>query len=70
MKSFKEFISEAKVEIPTTKAKEYKSELEKKGFKVETADEEGLVVSTDKVDQLKSWLKSKGWDQEDIKNLF
>ena len=75
MKTFQEFASEyqlteVKVEIPTTKAKEYKSELEKAGHKVETADDEGLVVNTKNVAGLKKWLKTKGFDQEDIKNLF
>lgn len=63
-------MTEVKVEIPTTKAKEYKKELEKAGHKVEVADDEGLVVNTNKPDGLKKWLKTKGFDQEDIKNLF
>lgn len=69
MKSFKDFLNEAKMEIPTTKAKEYKKELEKAGFEVTKADDEGLVVKTDKMDKLHKWMKSKGWDEEDIKAM-
>lgn len=71
MKSFQEFISEAKsgtMEIPTTKAKEYEKELKSKGFEVSKADDEGLVVKGD-MDKLHKWMETKGWDKEDIKAM-
>lgn len=71
MKTFQEFVTEAKngtMEIPTTKAKEYKKELESKGFEVTTADDEGLVVKGD-MSKLHKWMMKKGWDKEDIKAM-
>ncbi len=72
MLSFKDFLNEAKsgtMEIPTTKAKEYKKELESAGHEVTKADEEGIVVKTDNMNKLHTWMKDKGWDAQDIKDM-
>lgn len=69
MKTFQEYITEnGTMEIPTTKAKEYKKELESNGFEVTTADDEGLVVKGD-MTKLHNWMLKKGWDKEDIKSM-
>ena len=75
MLSFKEYVNEKQLdeqsyEIPTTKAKELKSKLEKLGMKVSKADEEGLVIQTSDKGKLSKFLKDNGWDQEDIKSLI
>lgn len=71
MKTFKEYLTEqtGTFEIPTLKAKSYKAELEKKGFIVKVADDDGLVVVGDKA-KLQAWLKSKDWDPEEIKSIL
>ena len=78
MKSFKEYLNEAigqpgKVEIGTLKAKEYKPKLQKMGFQVDKADDDGLVVtvkSDAEVKKLNNWLLKNGWDNEDLKALY
>lgn len=67
---FQAFITEQTVELSTTKAKELKKDLEAKGFKVTSADDEGLVIKTNDVKKLQSWMLNNGWDKQDIKDLF
>lgn len=72
MKSFKEYLNEAKsgtMELPTTQAKKLKPKIEKDGHEVTKADEEGLVVKTDNMEKLHRLLLDNGWDEEEIEAL-
>lgn len=69
MKTFQEFVAEDTMEIPTTKAKEYKKDLEKLGVKVTKADDEGLIVKTNDMKKLHGWMKDNGWSDQEIKDL-
>lgn len=72
IQTFKEYLNEKKggtMEIPTTKAKEFKKELEKAGHQVTKADDEGLVVKTDDMEKLHKWMLKNGWDKQDIKDM-